>query len=87
VSEEISKLQKHVLVLMTSAVVLACGVRRYSSGHKSCSSDRSVSLGALKLRGAALRMISRRMVGWRAGIMGVVGGTNRTGIEEPWAPA
>jgi hypothetical protein len=26
VSEEISKMQKHVLVLMTSAVVLACGV-------------------------------------------------------------
>jgi len=38
--------------------------RRSSGSHKSCSSDRSwsVSYGALKLRGAALKMISRTMV-------------------------
>jgi len=68
-------MQKHVLMLTASTFILACGAIAASAQQvpdvpmiqqqpKSCSSDRSwsVSYGTLKLRGAALKMISRIMV-------------------------
>ena len=89
-------MQKCALVITTSAFILACGALAASAQQTGGPMTQQREGLERQIEGA---QTPRRAIegdrdrdddsygGGRAGVTGLVGGTTRTGAQEPWAPA